>query len=77
VLAEEAAPDVIILDVMLPGLNGYQVCERLRQKGIWTPILMLTAMDEDLDQAEGLDIGADDYLTKRSPTRSCSRTCGH
>src|SRR5260370_11490285 len=63
-LAEEAAPDVIILDVMLPGLNGYQVCERLRQKGVWTPILMLTAMDDDLDQAEGLDIGADDYLTK-------------
>src|SRR5258708_2386824 len=63
-LAEEAAPDVIILDVMLPGINGYQVCERLRQKGIWTPILMLTAMDDDLDQAEGLDLGADDYLTK-------------
>jgi DNA-binding response OmpR family regulator len=63
-LAKEAAPDVIILDVMLPGLNGYQVCEQLRQQGIWTPILMLTAMDDDLDQAEGLDIGADDYLTK-------------
>ena len=63
-LAEEAAPDVIILDVMLPGLNGYQVCERLRKNGVWTPILMLTAMDDDLDQAEGLDIGADDYLTK-------------
>jgi two-component system OmpR family response regulator len=63
-LAEEAAPDVIILDVMLPGLNGYQVCERLRRKGVWTPILMLTAMDDDFDHAEGLDIGADDYLTK-------------
>jgi DNA-binding response OmpR family regulator len=63
-LAKEAAPDVIVLDVMLPGLNGYQVCEQLRQQGIWTPVLMLTAMDEDLDQAEGLDIGADDYLTK-------------
>jgi DNA-binding response OmpR family regulator len=63
-LAREASPDVIILDVMLPGLNGYQVCEQLRQQGAWTPILMLTAMDEDLDQAEGLDSGADDYLTK-------------
>ena len=63
-LAEEAAPDVIILDVMLPGINGYQVCEQLRGKGLWTPVLMLTAMDDDLDQAEGLDLGADDYLTK-------------
>jgi two-component system, OmpR family, response regulator len=56
--------DVIVLDVMLPGLDGYQVCQRLREHGVWTPILMLTAMDEDLDHAEGLDSGADDYLTK-------------
>ena len=62
--ARESSPDVIVLDVMLPGLDGYQVCERLRQQGVWTPILMLTAMDEDLDEAEGLDSGADDYLTK-------------
>lgn len=62
--AQETGHDVIILDVMLPGLNGYQVCERLRDGGLWTPILMLTALDEDLDQAEGLDMGADDYLTK-------------
>ncbi|MFF8029870.1 response regulator transcription factor [Streptomyces sp. NPDC007896] len=56
--------DLIILDVMLPGLDGYQVCTRLREAGKWTPILMLTAMDAPLDQAEGLDLGADDYLTK-------------
>ncbi|MEZ0069847.1 two-component system OmpR family response regulator [Streptacidiphilus sp. MAP12-20] len=56
--------DLIILDVMLPGLDGYQICARLREAGNWTPILMLTAMDADLDQAEGLDLGADDYLTK-------------
>jgi DNA-binding response OmpR family regulator len=62
--ASESAHDVIVLDVMLPGLDGYQVCQRLRQRGVWTPILMLTAMDEDLDHAEGLDSGADDYLTK-------------
>jgi DNA-binding response OmpR family regulator len=62
--ARESAPDVIILDVMLPGLDGYQVCKRLRAQGLWTPILMLTAMDEDLDHAEGLDSGADDYLAK-------------
>jgi DNA-binding response OmpR family regulator len=62
--AQETAPDVIILDVMLPGLDGYQVCRRLREQGRWTPILMLTAMDEELDHAEGLDSGADDYLAK-------------
>ena len=62
--ATESGHDVIVLDVMLPGLDGYQVCQRLRERGVWTPILMLTAMDEDLDQAEGLDVGADDYLTK-------------
>jgi DNA-binding response OmpR family regulator len=62
--ARESAHDVIVLDVMLPGLDGYQVCQRLRGQGVWTPILMLTAMDEDLDHAEGLDSGADDYLTK-------------
>jgi DNA-binding response OmpR family regulator len=56
--------DVIILDVMLPGLDGYQVCARLRAAENWTPVLMLTALDDDLDQAEGLDLGADDYLSK-------------
>ncbi|MGW0966636.1 response regulator transcription factor [Streptomyces sp. NPDC002516] len=62
--ATEHGFDLIILDVMLPGLDGYQICSRLREAGNWTPILMLTAMDADLDQAEGLDLGADDYLTK-------------
>jgi DNA-binding response OmpR family regulator len=62
--ATEHPADVIILDVMLPGLDGYQVCARLRAAGTWTPVLMLTALDDDLDQAEGLDLGADDYLSK-------------
>jgi two-component system OmpR family response regulator len=62
--ARETVHDVIILDVMLPGLDGYQLCRRLREEGVWTPVLMLTAMDEDLDHAEGLDSGADDYLAK-------------
>ena len=62
--ATENAYDVIVLDVMLPGLDGYQVARRLREAGRWTPILMLTAMDDDLDHAEGLDSGADDYLPK-------------
>jgi len=62
--ATESPHDVILLDVMLPGLDGYQVCRGLRERGLWTPILMLTAMDDDLDHAEGLDCGADDYLAK-------------
>ncbi|MBY8880699.1 response regulator transcription factor [Actinacidiphila acidipaludis] len=62
--ARETTPDVIILDVMLPAMDGYQVCRTLRGQGLWMPILMLTAMDQDLDHAEGLDSGADGYLAK-------------
>ena len=63
-LATEGSYDLIILDIMLPGRNGYQVCADLRRAGDWTPILMLTAKDGDLDEAEALETGADDYLTK-------------
>lgn len=56
--------DVIVLDVMLPGLDGFEVCRRLREKGIWTPVLMLTARDAVTDRVAGLDGGADDYLIK-------------
>ena len=63
-LAEQHAYGVIVLDLLLPGLNGYQVCERLRSNGVWTPILMLTAKDGEYDEAEALETGADDYLTK-------------
>jgi two-component system OmpR family response regulator len=63
-MASEHAYDLVLLDVMLPARNGYQVCAELRRGGDWTPILMLTAKHGDLDQAEGLDTGADDYLTK-------------
>ena len=62
--ATEGSYDVILLDILLPGRNGFQVCADLRDAGIWTPILMLTAKDGDLDEAEALDTGADDYLTK-------------
>jgi two-component system OmpR family response regulator len=62
--ARENAYDAILLDIMLPGLNGYKVCEALRADKIWTPILMLTAKDGDWDQIEALDTGADDYVTK-------------
>src|SRR3954447_24162653 len=63
-LATEQAYDAIVLDVMLPGLNGYKVCAQLRAKQIWTPVLMLTAKDGELDEAEALDTGADDFLSK-------------
>jgi len=63
-MATEGSYDIILLDILLPGRNGYQVCATLREAGDWTPILMLTAKDGELDEAEGLDIGADDYLTK-------------
>ncbi len=56
--------DVVVLDVMLPGLDGFGVVQRLRQQGCQTPILLLTARDTDLDVIHGLNLGADDYLTK-------------
>ena len=56
--------DAIVLDVMLPGLNGYRLCAQLREAEVWTPVLMLTAKDGEYDEAEGLDTGADDYVTK-------------
>ena len=63
-LARENEYDAIVLDLMLPGINGYKVCETLRAEKDWTPILMLTAKDGEWDQVEGLDTGADDFLTK-------------
>jgi DNA-binding response OmpR family regulator len=63
-LARENPYDVIVLDIMLPGVNGFKVCSTLREEGNWTPILMLTAKDGEWDQAEALDSGADDYLVK-------------
>ncbi|KKD05671.1 response regulator transcription factor [Streptomyces sp. WM6386] len=62
--ASEGAYDLVILDIMLPGMNGYRVCAALRAGGHDVPILMLTAKDGEYDEAEGLDTGADDYLTK-------------
>jgi two-component system, OmpR family, response regulator len=62
--ATEGSFDAIVLDIMLPGRNGFLVCRDLREAGDWTPILMLTAKDGDLDESEALDTGADDYLVK-------------
>jgi DNA-binding response OmpR family regulator len=58
------AYDVIVLDIMLPKLNGYEVCRELRKREVWTPVLMLTAKDGEYDQADAFDLGADDYLIK-------------
>jgi DNA-binding response OmpR family regulator len=58
------AYDAIMLDIMLPKLNGYEVCRELRRRGVWAPVLMLTAKDGEYDQADALDLGADDYLIK-------------
>ena len=56
--------DVVVLDIMLPGMNGYRVCRALREEGVRTPILMLTAKQGEYDEAEALDTGADDFLSK-------------
>jgi len=63
-MAGSTGYDAIVLDVMLPGIDGFETCRRLREQGIWAPVLMLTARDAVGDRVEGLDAGADDYLTK-------------
>jgi two-component system OmpR family response regulator len=63
-MAQAHRYDAIVLDLMLPGLDGFQTCARLRASGVWTPVLMLTARDAVEDRVHGLDAGADDYLTK-------------
>jgi len=63
-MAREHDYSAILLDIMLPGISGYRICETLRAEKNWTPILMLTAKDGEWDQIEALDTGADDYLTK-------------
>jgi DNA-binding response OmpR family regulator len=62
--ARERSYGAIVLDILLPGMNGYEVCRTLRSEGNWTPILMLTAKDGEYDEAEALDTGADDFLSK-------------
>jgi two-component system, OmpR family, alkaline phosphatase synthesis response regulator PhoP len=63
-MAETQSPDIIVLDLMLPKMDGMEVCKQLRQKSIMTPILMLTAKDDELDKILGLELGADDYMVK-------------
>jgi DNA-binding response OmpR family regulator len=63
-LLKENKPDLVILDLMLPKMSGYEICRKVRNEGITTPILMLTARGEEIDRVAGLDLGADDYVTK-------------
>ncbi len=63
-LAQEHKPDIMILDIMLPGKNGYEICQEIRSLKFTFPIILLTAKDQELDKVKGLDIGADDYITK-------------
>jgi len=63
-LAQKLKPDLIILDVMLPLMDGFEICKRLRKEGITSPVMMLTVKDEEVDKVLGLDLGADDYVTK-------------
>jgi DNA-binding response OmpR family regulator len=63
-LAKEKGYDLIILDIMLPGMNGFEICKQLRQAVVTTPILMLTARGQEIDKVLGLELGADDYVTK-------------
>jgi two-component system, OmpR family, response regulator len=83
-LATENAYDAMVLDIMLPGTNGYDLCAELRRAGNWTPILMLTAKDGEQDEARALDTGADDFLAKpfsyvvlRARLRALLRRGGH
>ena len=62
--ATEGSYDAAVLDIMLPGLNGYEVCRKMRAAEVWTPVLMLTAKDGEYDEADAFDLGADDYLRK-------------
>ena len=71
-LATERHPDLIILDLMLPDISGYEVCRKLRTSGITTPVLILTAKSEEADRVAGLDLGADDYVTKPFSVRELS-----
>ena len=71
-LTREQKPDLIILDIMLPGLDGYEVCKKLRMEGNTTPVIMLTVKDKEIDKVLGLEFGADDYVTKPFSVRELS-----
>ena len=71
-IAEKQKPDLIILDIMLPVMDGYEVCKKLRMEGNHTPIIMLTVKNKEIDKVLGLELGADDYMTKPFSVRELS-----
>src|SRR5512136_2615818 len=71
-LTREQKPDLVILDIMLPGLDGFEVCKKLRMEGNTTPVIMLTVKDKEIDKVLGLELGADDYVTKPFSVRELS-----
>ena len=76
-LALDENPDLILLDLMLPEMNGFEVCKLLRDKGRSTPVLIITAREEEKDKILGLDLGADDYITKPFSIRELMAPGGH
>jgi two-component system alkaline phosphatase synthesis response regulator PhoP len=71
-MVKDHNPDLIILDIMLPGLDGYEVCKKIRMEGNTTPVIMLTVKDQEIDKILGLELGADDYVTKPFSVRELS-----
>ena len=77
-LAKQLRPDLVILDVMLPMMDGYEICKRIRKEGITSPVMMLTVKDEEVDKVLGLELGADDYMTKPFSVKElCARVKAH
>ena len=77
-LAKQLRPDLVILDVMLPMMDGYEICKRIRMEGITSPVMMLTVKDEEVDKVLGLELGADDYMTKPFSVKElCARVKAH
>jgi two-component system OmpR family response regulator len=74
-MAGTSAYDAVVLDVMLPGIDGFETCRQMREDGVWAPVLMLTARSAVEDRVAGLDGGADDYLTKPFPSPSSWPAC--
>jgi len=77
-LAKQLRPDLVILDVMLPMMDGYEICKRIRKEGITSPVMMLTVKDGEVDKVLGLELGADDYVTKPFSVKElCARVKAH